>query len=112
MPHSVRLEAGAGDPAVVVTGDADSTAAPLLEQTLQAAFEMKPRRIVVDLSDATFVDSRTMSVLVAWTERQRAANGSLAVVCPNANMLRVFRQIGLDQTLEIFTSRDELPAPA
>ncbi len=109
MTYSIRMEAGDGGPVIVVSGEADSTASPLLDEKLGAACNAAPAGVVVvDVSDAEFVDSRTMSVLVNWTERQRAGGGRLPIVCPNSNMLRVFRQIGLDQVLEIVSSRDDL----
>ncbi len=108
MTHSIRLETAEGGQVIVVAGDADSSAAPGIDEALAAACESShPGLVVVDLTEAEFVDSRTMGVFVAWTERQRAAGGRLPIVCTNANMLRVFRQIGLDQTLELVSSRAE-----
>ena len=89
---------------VCVTGEADMTAAPHLEGAIRAASEKAPL-VVVDLTAATFIDSRTIGVLVNWTQDLDLTDGRLTVVCTDPNMLRVFRQIGLDQTLHIVDSR-------
>jgi anti-sigma B factor antagonist len=112
VAHSIRLETRNGGPVIVVSGDCDSAAAPQLDDAIRAASEANPNgTVVVDLSAAAFVDSRTMSVLVAWTERQRATGGALPIVCDNPNVLRVFRQIGLDDTLQLVNTFDDIPGP-
>jgi anti-sigma B factor antagonist len=109
---SIRLETRNSGPVIVVSGDCDSAAAPHLDDAIRTASEANPNgTVAVDLSAAAFVDSRTMSVLVAWTERQRATGGALPIVCDNPNVLRVFRQIGLDDTLQIVNTFNDIPAP-
>jgi anti-sigma B factor antagonist len=110
LAHSIRVKAGEIGQVVTVTGDCDSAAAPHLDEAIRSAAEAEPNgRVVVDLSQVDFVDSRTMSVLVAWTVRQRATGGALPIVCDNPNVLRVFRQIGLDDTLQLVAGFDDIP---
>lgn len=112
VAHSIRVKAGEFGQVVTVSGDCDSAAAPHLDDALRAAAEAEPNgRVVLDLSAADFVDSRTMSVLVAWTERQRATGGALPIICTDPNVLRVFRQIGLDDTLQLVSGFDDIPGP-
>jgi anti-sigma B factor antagonist len=89
---------------ISVAGEADLTAVPHLEEALRIASE-KTRVVIVDLTETTFIDSPTIGVLVNWTERLRASEGRLTLVCTNPDLLRIFRQIGLDQTLQIVESR-------
>ena len=65
-------------------------------------------------SSATSLDSTQLQVTSTpvsspqgyWTpERMQSAEGRLTVVCTNSDLLRIFRQIGLDQTLQIVDSR-------
>ncbi len=110
MTHSISTEAGNGGRLIVVRGEFDSAAAPLLEDALRSECEADPGgKVTVDLAETDFVDSRTMSLLVAWTQHQRAAGGRLLVARPNDNVLRVFRQIGLDAELEIVSTLDDAP---
>ena len=63
--------------------------------------------VIIDLSDATLVDSRTIAVLVEWTEKLSSRDGSLGIICTNANILRLLARIGLDRTLAVYPNRDE-----
>jgi anti-sigma B factor antagonist len=89
---------------ISVAGEADLTAVPHLEEALRIA-SGKARVILIDLTETTFIDSPTIGVLVNWTERMRLSEGRLTIVCTNSDLLRIFRQIGLDQTLQIVDSR-------
>jgi anti-sigma B factor antagonist len=89
---------------ISVAGEADLTAVPHLEQALRIASD-KAKVVIVDLTETTFIDSPTIGVLVNWTERMRDAEGRLTIICTNSDLLRIFRQMGLDQTLQIVDSR-------
>jgi anti-anti-sigma factor len=108
LTFSIDVEDGPDVQVVALTGEADMTAVPYLEEALRIA-SGKASVVIVDLSAATFIDSPTIGVLVAWTERMQAADGRLTLVCTSPDMLRIFRQIGLDGVLHIVESR---PAPA
>lgn len=90
---------------VALTGEVDLNAVPDVERAIRTAAE-HGGTVIVDLSEATFLDSPTIGVLVNWTERLRGEGRRLAIVCTNADILRVFRQIGLDETLDLIDSRD------
>ena len=89
---------------IAVAGEADLTAVPHLEEALRIA-SGKTKVVIVDLTETTFIDSPTIGVLVNWTERLQASESRLTIVCTNSDLLRIFRQIGLDQTLQIVDSR-------
>lgn len=106
MTFSIDSTPGAKGYVIAVGGAADTTAAPAFEQTVQAAVrtvlaEGRERTIVVDLSSATFVDSRMIGSLVTWVEDLAAKGWRIPLVCEDPNMLRVFRAIGLEQTFDI-----------
>ena len=54
---------------------------------------------MVDLSKATFIDSTTLGVLVGGVKRLRPAGGSLALVCTDENITKIFEITGLDRGL-------------
>ncbi len=94
---------------VAVGGDADTTAAADFERTVGAAVRDvlaagRERMLVVDLSGATFIDSRMIGVLVTWVEDLGGKGWRMPLVCDDPKMLRVFRAIGLEQTFDIHPS--------
>jgi anti-anti-sigma factor len=106
MTHSIRTEDGSFGTVVVVCGDADTHAAEALDRAIAAAAEeVTANRVIVDLLATNFVDSRTIGTLVSWTSRLEALGGALPIVCTDANILRLFRQIGLEQTLDLHASQ-------
>jgi anti-sigma B factor antagonist len=69
--------------------------------------ESGKKQIVVDLSKATFIDSTTLGVLVGGVKRLRPAGGSLALVCTDENITKIFEITGLDRVFPIHSSREE-----
>jgi anti-sigma B factor antagonist len=64
-------------------------------------------RIVVDLTEATFIDSTTLGVLVGGVKRLRPSGGGLALVCTDQNITKIFEITGLDRVFPIHETRDE-----
>lgn len=110
--HSIRTEASPVGPVVVVSGEADAGAAAALDDALRAAMlgavaDGSSTTIVVDLSETTLIDSRTIGVLTSWLEQLRAKGWRLPVVCTDPNLRRLFRLIGLEQAFSFSETREE-----
>lgn len=88
-------------------GEIDLYTAPEFKERMVELIEDGKKRIVVDLSDATFIDSTTLGVLVGGVKRLRPAGGSLALVCTDQNITKIFEITGLDRVFPIHPSRDE-----
>jgi len=88
-------------------GELDLYTAPRFEDALRQALDAGKRRIVIDLSEATFIDSTTLAVIVAGSKRLSAAGGELALVCSHRAVMRVFEITGYDRLFSICASRDE-----
>jgi anti-sigma B factor antagonist len=98
-----------GDGVYVVSpaGELDLYTCPEFKQELLRVISEGARRVVVDLSLTTFVDSTALGVLLRGIERLKAVDGELSVVCPDENILRVFEVTGLHRVFEIHRSRAE-----
>lgn len=87
-----------------LAGEIDMTTAPALQGAIESAagraFEMW-----LDLTATTFMDSTGIHVLSRARTRLAEVNGRLAVICPNGPVRRVLSLTGLDQFLEIHSSR-------
>src|SRR5205085_11910188 len=92
---------------VAVRGEIDLFTAPELKQKLTDAIEAGKSRIVVDLSDTTFLDSTALGVLIGAVKRLRTRDGVLTLVNTDANIAKTFEITGLDQIFTITASRDE-----
>jgi anti-sigma B factor antagonist len=87
-------------------GEVDLYTAPEFKERMVHLIDSGKRRIVVDLSEATFIDSTTLGVLVGGVKRLRPAGGSLALVCTDQNIGKIFEITGLDRVFPIHASRD------
>jgi anti-sigma B factor antagonist len=93
---------------VTVSGDADLYAAANVERELVRLVDEGKQSIVVDLTDATFIDS---SILRALVDGHRAAGatvgGGLAVVAAPASVpAQLFDLVRASEMLSIFPSCD------
>jgi anti-sigma B factor antagonist len=98
-----------GDLAIVAMGgELDYEASPQLRARLVGAIKAGGRRLVLDLSDVTFIDSTAIGVLAGTVARlDEAGGGSLAVVSANDKVLQIFEITGLDGVISLHGSREE-----
>ena len=107
-PYSITDQALDDEVAVVaVTGYVDFDAAPTLKRSVVDCIEAGHSRLVVDLSEAGFIDSTAIGVLVASLKRLQESGGSLVVVCTNENVRSIFELVGLDEVITLHRSRDD-----
>ena len=73
----------------------------------QAARVDADLRIVVDLTETTFLDSTALGVLIGAVKRLRSRDGVLTIVNTDANIAKTFEITGLDQIFTIRPTREE-----
>src|SRR6059058_4235756 len=86
---------------VAVRGEIDLFTAPDLKSALSEAMESGHDRIVVDLTDTTFLDSTALGVLIGAVKRLRSRDGRLTIVNVDDNIAKTFEITGLDQIFAI-----------
>ena len=91
---------------VAFGGELDISAAPDLRATIESALDDGAVTLVVDLSEATFIDSTGIGTLMATVHRLKELGGTLEIVCVEPNLLRVFEIVGLDRRLSIHATTD------
>jgi anti-sigma B factor antagonist len=96
-----------GTVVVAIHGDADLHIATELKNRLGEVIDDGPSAIVLDLSDATFLDSMALGVLLGAMKRLRAKGGRFRVVVPRAEIRRIFEMTLLDRVFELDASRQE-----
>ncbi len=91
---------------VSVTGEIDLFTAPEFKQRMSAPIDAGRSRLVVDLSETTFIDSSSLGVLIGAHRRLKLRGGALLVVCENEAITKTFKITGLDGVFTIAPSVD------
>ncbi len=125
---AISEDVTAGEVALIaMTGEIDYSVSPQLRERIFDHIDAGRRRVVLDLSDATFIDSTAIGVLVGASARLRGLGdadplafaghrgaGSLAIVCPedNEHVEQILRITGVDAAVALYRDRDAaLAAP-
>jgi anti-anti-sigma factor len=92
---------------LTVNGELDIATAPTLRARLDTAIEGGARRLVIDLSAVSFLDSVALATIVHAKQRL-AEGGRLAIaVDPASYVMLVFESGGLSQVLDLVETRDQ-----
>jgi anti-sigma B factor antagonist len=91
---------------VAVHGQADLHTASDLRSAMAEAVDRGSVSVVVDLSQATFIDSMTLGVLLGAVKRLRPVGGGVSVVCTDPHIRRIFEITLLDRVFSLYPSRD------
>ena len=87
-----------------LAGELDLADAPALREALRRAVARSPKRLVVDLTEVTFVDSTVLGALV---EARSAVGGdAFALAAPGFEVRRALEVSGLDRYFTIETAID------
>jgi len=97
---------------VTVFGQADLHTAPELRSAISEAIDGGAVAIVIDLSEATFIDSMTLGVLLGALKQLRPSGGSVSVVCGDPHIRRIFEITLLDRVFALHETRDAALAEA
>jgi len=81
-------------PVLSVRGEIDHATAPHLLERLVSMRDSVTKRLVIDLTDVSFIDSTGMGMLVAADEFVRSLGGELRLVVSVPDVLRVFTITG------------------
>ena len=89
---------------VELAGELDLACVATLRQRLSMLIGEGKTQLVFDLSQATFIDSTVLGVLVGAVKRVREEGGAVAVACADENILTVLRLTELDEMLGVVDS--------
>ena len=91
---------------VAVRGEIDLFTAPEFKQRVNAAIEAGTKLVVVDLNEASFIDSSSLGILISAHKRLRMRGDVLAIVCEVPAILNTFTITGLDGVLALEPTRE------
>lgn len=103
----VSLETAEGWLAVAAAGEVDLLTVPVLDDAVTAALARRPARLVIDLTEVTFLDSTGLSAL-AQAHTAASTGTEVRVVAPADGMPhRAIVLTGLHETLAVFSTRSD-----
>jgi anti-sigma B factor antagonist len=92
---------------VDVKGEIDVYTAPKLREKLIELVSEGSYDVVVNLEGVDFLDSTGLGVLVGALKRVKAHEGSLALVCTQDKILKIFKITGLTKVFPIHGSVED-----
>jgi anti-sigma B factor antagonist len=101
--HRIAGELHGARAVVVASGELDAYAAPDLERELAAV--RGKRGVIVDLSQASFLDSTALGLVVRVTRELEEGGTAVRVVLPLGTARRIFEITALDRVLPTASTR-------
>jgi anti-sigma B factor antagonist len=92
---------------VTFHGELDAAAAPELRARIQAIASAPGGRLLIDLTNCTFLDSLGVSALVEAASEMHKRGRVVAVVCRAPQVRRTLALTGVDQQMPVCWSREE-----
>jgi anti-anti-sigma factor len=95
---------GAAYTVVVLTGEVDATNSEELYNILESVVLQRPRLLIVDLSDLSFMDSTGLRMLLRATRELDQQGGVLSLAAPQTSVARVLQLTRADQLIPVYES--------
>ena len=87
-------------------GEIDLHVSPRVSISLRQMIEKKPKRLVVNLSGVTYLDSSGLAVLIEAMQNVEKYGGKFALAGMQETVRSIFEIARLDQVFHIFTNVD------
>jgi anti-sigma B factor antagonist len=101
-------DAGPAVAILVIGGEVDYEVSPQLKARIMRAIKAGKRRLILDLTDVTFIDSTAIGVLAGAVERlDETGGGSLSIVSEHEKVLQIFEITGLESVVTVHASRED-----
>jgi anti-sigma B factor antagonist len=87
-------------------GEIDLHVSPTVTASLNEMIEKKPERLVVDLSQVSYMDSAGLAVLIEAMQKVEAYGGKFMLAGLQETVRSIFEISRLDQVFQIFPEAD------
>ena len=104
MDLSLETRTADGRTVIVVGGEIDVYTAPKLRDKITELVNVGNHELLVDLEAVEFLDSTGLGVLVGGLKKVRAQDGTMALICSQDRLLKIFRITGLAKVFVIHDS--------
>jgi len=97
------MSAAEASPAVLTPhGELDLHSSPVVKEQLESLIDAQHRKVVVDLSGVSYIDSSGLAVFIEAMQRVVNYGGSFAICGLQENVRHIFNIARLDQVFRIF----------
>ena len=104
MAHITLFEQG--DIRIIeIIGRLDGNSSPEFARVLDQILDHGLRKIVLDMGSVDYISSPGLREIVRVFKRVKADGGDLRIANPSDPVMAVMRLAGLDDTLQIYTTR-------
>jgi anti-sigma B factor antagonist len=90
---------------VGVNGRLDQSLNPELEQALTTLLDSGKNKLVIDMSQTSYINSGGLRTLVTGWRKARQQEGNMVLCGLNGRLLEIFGMVGFDQLFQIFPDR-------
>lgn len=94
-------------PVIRAVGELEIATVPEMRATVTELTELRPRAIVFDLRQISYLDSSGLGILVSAKKRLAAHEGEVVLVTAQPAVLKALSLSGLDQIMRIYASEEE-----
>lgn len=101
MSLAINTTAAGDIQAIAVVGEVDVSNAAELREAVEQAFAAGAKRLEIDLSQVSYIDSTGIGVLVGAAHSAAEADAGFAVLKPQANVKRILGMLGVEKDLNI-----------
>src|SRR4029450_4714783 len=91
---------------VPLKGEIDLHVSPTLTAALNHVVDKKPERLVVDLSDVSYIDSAGLAALIQAMQKVEGYGGKFMLAGLQETVRSIFAIVRLDQVFQIFPDAD------
>jgi anti-anti-sigma factor len=91
---------------VPLEGEIDLHISPRITTTLNAAVKAKPRNLVIDMGNVSYIDSSGLAVLIEAMQKVEKYGGKFALAGLQENVKPIFEIARLDQVFRIYPDID------
>ena len=87
---------------VYLKGELDHHAVSRIKDTIDLQIINTPvKKLVLDMSEVTFMDSSGIGLIVGRYNRIRSIGGSMAIKNPGQSLLKILKMSGIDKLMKI-----------
>jgi anti-sigma B factor antagonist len=91
-----------GSNVLPLKGEIDLHVSPLVTASLNEMIDKKPERLIVDLSEVSYIDSAGLAALIGAMQRVEGYGGKFALAGLQETVRSIFEISRLDQVFQIF----------
>ncbi len=97
---------------IAIKGDVDASSSIVLDNALEKAINEKQPKILIDCSELNYISSPGIGVFTSRLDDCENVNIKLVLFAMSDKVQNVFRILGLDQLIQIVSTKDEAKSVA